>query len=110
MHPFYRTITTMQKKDTERNSTSKRTQQSDDIDMEAVASAFEDIKEEMKTSSVSKEQLHAWFKEEIDRKDKIIADLKKENSLLFRTAMRANERLAQEEKDVSRTQRNSKDA
>lgn len=72
-------------------------------DQQNIASAFKEMREALDAPAVSKDQLYVWFKEEIDRKDKLIAELKKENALLFRTAMRANERVQKEEKHVSRT-------
>ena len=52
---------------------------------------FEEIEKEVKENKVSIQQLHQWFKEEIDRKDKEIERLKKENHVLFKTALKSRE-------------------
>lgn len=53
---------------------------------------FEEIQKEINEDTISKEQIFAWFKEEIERKDKIIEELRKNNEILFNTAVRYNER------------------
>jgi hypothetical protein len=54
--------------------------------------SFREIEEKLKQDSITKDQLYEWFKEEIDRKDAIIDKLKKDNHVLFKTALKANEK------------------
>ncbi|MCB9359361.1 hypothetical protein H6503_05500 [Candidatus Woesearchaeota archaeon] len=51
-----------------------------------------DMEKEIKSNTVSIEQLHQWFKEQIERRDAEIEQLKKDNEILFNTAMKANEK------------------
>ncbi len=57
-----------------------------------IAIEFERIEKEIEENSLSKEQLFEWFREEITRKDVLIAKLKKDNAVLFNTAMRSSDR------------------
>jgi len=57
----------------------------------SIEASFKEIEGQLKQGEISKEQLYSWFKEEIERKDKEIERLKKDNHLLFMTALRANE-------------------
>ncbi len=52
---------------------------------------FLKIEQDLKNDDISKAQLYEWFKEEIERKDKDIERLKKENHVLFMTALKANQ-------------------
>jgi hypothetical protein len=58
---------------------------------EMLADMFKEIEKEIKSNSISLEQLYAWFKEEIDRKDKELTRLREENHVLFMTALKAKE-------------------
>jgi hypothetical protein len=53
---------------------------------------FEEIEKEINENSISKEKIFEWFKEELERKDKIIKELRENNEILFNTAVRYNER------------------
>jgi len=53
---------------------------------------MKDMEKQIEENKVDIKQLHAWFKEEIDRKDKEIERLKKENDVLFKTALRAQDK------------------
>lgn len=50
---------------------------------------FKDIDKEIKKDNIDIKQLYQWFKEEIERKDKEIIRLKKDNDILFKTAIKA---------------------
>jgi len=52
---------------------------------------FKEIEKKIKENTIDTPQLYAWFKEEIDRKDKEIQRLKKDNHVLFMTALKANQ-------------------
>ncbi len=41
-------------------------------------------------------KLKAWFKEEIERRDKIIEELRKENLILVKASIKASNRMAEE--------------
>ena len=60
--------------------------------LEKIKEKFKKIEDEINDNSLSKEQLLEWFKEEITRKDEIIQKLKKDNKILFNTAIRSNNR------------------
>jgi len=53
---------------------------------------FKEIEKKIKEDDISTSQLYEWFKEEIDRKDKEIEILRKDNHALFMTAIKANQR------------------
>lgn len=61
---------------------------------------FKQIEEQIKNDSIDINQLYSWFKEEIERKDNEIARLKKDNDVLFRTALKA--RQSQVDDDISK--------
>lgn len=52
---------------------------------------FKEIEKKIKENTIKIPQLYVWFKEEIDRKDKEIQRLKKDNHVLFMTALKANQ-------------------
>jgi hypothetical protein len=61
-------------------------------DSEKVKERFEEIKKEIKENKLSIDQLYEWFKEELSRKDTEIQRLKKDNHILFMTALKAKDR------------------
>jgi hypothetical protein len=73
---------------------------------------FKEIESNLKKDTISKKQLYEWFKEEIERKDKEVERLKKENHILFLTAMRSREVLLKNNEpmpDISKLKINKKD-
>lgn len=52
---------------------------------------YKELEEQIKADKVSVPQIYAWFKEELERKEKEIQQLKNDNMLLFNTAMKARE-------------------
>lgn len=71
----------------------KKNKEKEAKDSKKVFNKFNELEKEIAKNKISIPQLHAWFKEEIERKDKEIQRLKKENDVLFRTAMKSREQM-----------------
>lgn len=69
-----------------------KTDNKSNSEKEKLVKELEKIKKEIDNNTITKEQLFNWYKEEIQRKDELISKLRKDNELLFKTAMKSNER------------------
>ncbi|MFT4343356.1 MAG: hypothetical protein ACMXYE_01265 [Candidatus Woesearchaeota archaeon] len=72
----------------------------DVLNTDIPSNVYKEIEKELQKDTISKETLYQWFKEELQRKDDEIAKLKNANNVLFKTALKANERTI-EDKEVT---------
>jgi len=79
-------------KKTNKNTNNVKNIKSTNVKKLDISSEFKRIEKEIDDNILTKEQLFKWFKEEIKRKDDIIDKLRKDNKLLFNTAMRTNDK------------------
>jgi predicted nuclease with TOPRIM domain len=64
---------------------------------------FKELETQIKKNEISKSQLYEWFKEEIERKDSEIEKLKKDNHVLFMTALRSREIMLSNNNDSNKS-------
>jgi len=57
---------------------------------------FKEIEKQVKEHKIDPQQLFDWYKEELERKEKQITALRKDNEVLFKTAFKLRKQVIEE--------------